>query len=317
MRDIKAIRLQVFSFLALVAIAISPAHAAESPLLLLRTDKPSNTNKVARFAISNKDLRGWDYIADRMIDYGVDPDRVISIFSDSRIPRHEYLYFNPRPKESRALYRGHNTRATRKNALAFYQIHEVDFVKAEQLYNVPKEILLSILQIETRCGAYTGKHSVFYRLARLASAADPKNIAKNQKRLRGRFTGVSPFEIAKRAHWLEDTFLPHALATISLADRLGEDPLEIKGSNSGAVGLPQFLPGNIELHGSDANHDGRVDLFEPSDAIHSVARFLANHGWTPTTIHPVAQKKVILNYNRSESYANTVLAMARKLQPQL
>ena len=39
------------------------------------------------------------------------------------------------------------------------------------------------------------------------------------------------------------------------------DPLSIKGSVEGAIGIPQFLPSNIDHYGQDGDGDGIVDLF--------------------------------------------------------
>jgi peptidoglycan lytic transglycosylase B len=55
----------------------------------------------------------------------------------------------------------------------------------------------------------------------------------------------------------------------------------VYGSYAGAVGMPQFMPENIDKYGVDFDGDGRVDLQSPADAIGSVARFLSMHGWTP------------------------------------
>ncbi len=55
---------------------------------------------------------------------------------------------------------------------------------------------------------------------------------------------------------------------------------EVRGSFAGAIGLPQFMPGSIRRYAVDFDGDGRIDLHgSPADAIGSVARFLAEHGW--------------------------------------
>ena len=54
----------------------------------------------------------------------------------------------------------------------------------------------------------------------------------------------------------------------------------IKGSFAGAIGLPQFMPGSIRRYAVDFDDDGRIDLSgSASDAIGSVASYLAAHGW--------------------------------------
>jgi membrane-bound lytic murein transglycosylase B len=68
--------------------------------------------------------------------------------------------------------------------------------------------------------------------------------------------------------------------TLVLARETGVDPLSLQGSFAGAVGMPQFMPGNILKYGVDFDGDGRIDLSgSSSDAIGSVANYLARHGW--------------------------------------
>jgi membrane-bound lytic murein transglycosylase B len=58
------------------------------------------------------------------------------------------------------------------------------------------------------------------------------------------------------------------------------DPLSLLGSFAGAVGMPQFMPGNILKFGVDFDGDGHIDLRNSAaDAIGSVANFLVAHGW--------------------------------------
>ncbi len=64
------------------------------------------------------------------------------------------------------------------------------------------------------------------------------------------------------------------------AARERRDPLAVKGSFAGAIGLPQFMPGSITKHAIDFDGDGHVDLAGSSaDAIGSVAHYLAEFGW--------------------------------------
>jgi membrane-bound lytic murein transglycosylase B len=58
------------------------------------------------------------------------------------------------------------------------------------------------------------------------------------------------------------------------------DPLAVKGSFAGAIGIPQFMPGSQRRYAVDFDGDQRVDLSNSvDDAIGSVARFLEQHGW--------------------------------------
>ena len=91
------------------------------------------------------------------------------------------------------------------------------------------------------------------------------------------------------------------------------DPATIYGSYAGALGISQFMPSNILAYGRDGNHDGRIDLFNPSDAIMSIANYLKSFGWKPGISHETAFD-VIYNYNHSKVYVTTILKIADQLK---
>ena len=67
-----------------------------------------------------------------------------------------------------------------------------------------------------------------------------------------------------------------------LAREKGVDPLEIKGSYAGAVGLPQFMPSSYRKFAVDYDGDGAIDLRgSAADAIGSVANYIRAYGWVP------------------------------------
>ena len=102
-------------------------------------------------------------------------------------------------------------------------------------------------------------------------------------------------------------------ALLMYADWSEFDPLSIPGSIYGAIGLCQFMPSNVLSYGVDADADGRVDLFSKADALHSIANYLRGYGWK-CSMDRTSQLLVILDYNKSLVYANTVLAVAEKLK---
>src|SRR6185369_11602712 len=112
---------------------------------------------------------------------------------------------------------------------------------------------------------------------------------------------------------LEGVFYPEVLAMFGLADRTGVDPLDVRGSGSGAFGLPQFLPSSYLRFGVDGDGDGRVSLYDPADAIASAANYLAGHGWKGE-ISRAEQRRAIWAYNHSDAYIDTVLALAEHLE---
>ena len=141
----------------------------------------------------------------------------------------------------------------------FWQAHEAQLVRAQATYGVPAEIIVAIIGVETEYGRNMGNFGVMEALATLA------------------------FHYPKRAEFFRTELEQFLL----LARENGMNPLRIKGSFAGAIGIPQFMPGSQRRYAIDFDGDQRVDLSaSPDDAIGSVARFLEQHGWL--TGQPVA-----------------------------
>jgi len=178
-------------------------------------------------------------------------------------------------------------------------------------YCVPKEIVVSILLVETRLGDFLGGRWAFNSLASMALCNDLETIRPYLKK---KLVGTRNKDLARticeqKADWA----YAELTALLLYADWSGFDPLNIPGSIYGAIGLCQFMPSNALSYGVDADDDGRVDLFTKKDALHSIANYLRGHGWK-CTIDRASQLQVILDYNKSLVYANTVLAVAEKLR---
>ncbi len=151
-----------------------------------------------------------------------------------------------------------NERRTR-NGIRFWQENAGELARAEAIYGVPAEIIVAIIGVETEYGGNMGRFSVLEALATLA------------------------FEYPPRA----DFFRAELEQLLLLARENGISPLDIKGSYAGAIGIPQFMPSSLRRYGVDFDGDDRIDLRQsPTDAIGSVARFLAMHGWQPNA--PIA-----------------------------
>jgi membrane-bound lytic murein transglycosylase B len=195
-----------------------------------------------------------------------------------------------------------------------YTIENLTVLKQIQaLYGVPKEIIVSILLMETNLGRNIGNCCVFNRLASMALNADLETVRPH---LGGKTITVENETLARR-HCREkgDWAYNELKALLRLADRDGVDPLGIRGSIYGAIGLCQFMPSNIFTYGVDADRDGRIDPFTKTDALHSIANYLRGHGWRPG-MDRSGQHRVIFDYNHSTVYVNTVLAVADKLKHQ-
>lgn len=138
------------------------------------------------------------------------------------------------------------------NGLVFWQENAAELARAEAIYGVPAEIIAAIIGVETEYGRNMGKFSVLEALATLA------------------------FDYPPRAPFFRNELEQFLL----LARENGISPLEIKGSYAGAIGIPQFMPSSQRRFAVDFDGDNRINLRESTtDAIGSVARYLAMHNW--------------------------------------
>ncbi|WP_090191196.1 MULTISPECIES: lytic murein transglycosylase B [unclassified Duganella] len=130
--------------------------------------------------------------------------------------------------------------------------------RAESLYGVPAEIIVAIIGVETVYGRNTGRFRVLDALTTLAFSYPEAP----QRRERMAF------------------FRGELEATLLFARQTGIDPLSLKGSFAGAIGMPQFMPSSVMKYAVDFDGNGKIDLLNSSsDAIGSVAAFLTSHGW--------------------------------------
>ena len=255
-------------------------------------------------------VRGWDYLYQRLKKEGVSQKKLDFYFKNSALPWFTFIPYKLEPKEPADWYAGFYESSKVQKAREFLIKNKTWFDKAESKYGVQKEAIAALLLVETQYGLNTGSESVFYRLARLASAHAPENITRNLKELQKEDARITHKQAAARSQYLEDTFLPELLALFSLAEKRKINALHMQGSSAGAFGLPQFLPRAYMSYGVDADGDGIVSLFTEADAILSVAAYLKAAGWKSEL---PSQKAALWNYNKSEFYGRTILDIAKAL----
>jgi len=289
----------------------APALAAAVTLLGIATGSAAALDEEA---IARD--RGWGYLIDKLVADGAPRTRVVQTFADPRMGPFAGLSFSLSPRESGALYRRFQSPTSVAEARRCRERHASAFEAAERTHSVPATVLAAIIHVESGCGRNTGSSRVFYRLARLAMASAPENVAANVDRHAGTDAAYDPGVAERtraRARYLEATFYPEVRALFEIAERKGIDPLAMHGSSSGAFGYPQFLPSSYLRHGVDANGDGRVSLYDMDDAAASCARYLAEHGWRPG-LTAAERRSVIWHYNRSDAYVDTILSVARRME---
>jgi membrane-bound lytic murein transglycosylase B len=184
--------------------------------------------------------------------------------------------------------------------------------RAQSAYGVKGEIITAIILVETRLGTFIGKRLVLNTLSTLAALGDKdtrdgvwhaylKNKADRSKQ---------QFEswASKKSAWAYGELKSY----LTYTKAQGIDPSSMRGSFAGALGIAQFLPSSVLKFGKDGNRDGRINLFDHEDAIESIASYLNQHGWRPSLTRNEAFR-VILYYNNSKYYAETILKVSERL----
>ena len=258
----------------------------------------------------------FDKLCQKLEHDGFDAKKLNSYYKNPAVTFEQSgisLFF--RHNESRLNYDQFLDEASIRKARHYMDTHRIWLIKAEQRFGVDREIITAVLLVETRLGTFLGGSKTFNILSSLAALSDPDNREMFWQYIQP-LTDMTHGEYDRRARDKSQWAYSELKSLLAYMDREGlTDPAAITGSYAGASGIPQFMPSNIMKLAVDGDMDGRVDLYTHPDAIMSVASFLHFHGWKPGMDHKDAYN-VLLNYNRSSYYANTILEIYEKLQKQ-
>ncbi len=301
----------VFTALVAVSLVVDSVQAEVTQPVRLKTKAASDVQSSAYTKI-NRNLRGWEYLAEKLVNDGIDQEDVVRAYGHSQFPGFSYVYFSLAPRESHDIYKGFRTESKLKKLRGFMKSYHRDFALAEQSLKVPKSVVGAILLVETHCGEVTGNSQLLYRLSRLASVGKPENLKANFLKLKSADPEVDFGDVAARAEYLERTFYPEIGALFRIAEMRRVSIFNIKGSSAGAFGIPQFLPTSYLRFARDGNGDGTVSLFTNEDAIWSAANYLSANGWDMSKSLQ-DNRQVIWSYNKSDAYIDTVLYIAENV----
>ena len=219
-----------------------------------RTD---NAADLVTYGLRDDVMRFADEIAERR---GLDPAWLRSALAQSRFVPSVARFIMPPPAgtaKNWAAYRSRFVEPVRIRAgVAFWRANAEWLKLAQELYGVPPEIVAGVVGVETIYGQQMGNFRVIDALATLAFDFP---VGRKDR---------SPFFRDE----LENYFV--------MCHSEGVDPLALRGSYAGAMGMPQFMPSSFNKYAVDLDGDGHVDLRNSAaDVIGSVAHYLAEFGW--------------------------------------
>ena len=154
----------------------------------------------------------------------------------------------------------------------FYQEHLAILQAVEKEFGVDPFVITAIIGAESNYGRFTGSHIIKSALATVIANTPPETpmpfYDKNNKKRRSR-----------KQYFIDQL---KSLVTISL--NTGYDMHTLQGSWDGGIGLAQFMPESYQAYAVSPKND-YPDLFNPEDAIFSIANYLSVRGkWQPGPI---------------------------------
>ena len=208
--------------------------------------------------VENNSLAGrpevQTFISEMVTRHGFDSASLNGIFSQVQL-KPNIIKAITRPAESKTWseYRSLFLTPVRvDNGENFWHANAGTLALASKTYGVPESMIIAIIGVETLYGKYTGSYRVLDALSTLA------------------------FDYPRRAEYFREELENFLLMT----REENIDPLSLKGSYAGAMGVAQFMPGSQRRFGVDFDGNGLREIGQNiTDAIGSVANYFIAHGW--------------------------------------
>lgn len=207
------------------------------------------------FADYSKHPAAQDIIESLVNDYGFERSYVISILESAR-KQEKILEAISSPAEFTWTWDRYKKLFIEDKRIANGKKFIIDnnelFNRVEEEFGVPREIIASIIGVETRYGKVKGSYRVIDSLTTLG------------------------FDFPRRSKFFKNELVEF----FRLTQENNLDISSIQGSYAGAMGYGQFISSSYRAYAIDYDNDGSADLFNSiPDAVGSVANYLKIHGW--------------------------------------
>lgn len=268
-------------------------------------------------SFSNEKQEFFRPVINQLLERGVDSIFVYKLINHESVQFDEkYVKINVTGYLKKADYSQNYSDYSVNKSRKFLNSHVSILEKAELEYGVPKEVITSILWVETRTGSYLGNNHIPSVFLSTAMANQPEFIEMNTAVFKESYSDESDElqkyveKVVSRANKKTNWALGEIEALAKIDKMLPISIFDLKGSWAGAFGMSQFLPSSYSRWAVDGNNDGEIDLFNVEDAIFSVANYLKTNGWGEEN---EKQRKAVFHYNNSNDYVDAVLKLADKL----
>tara|TARA_E500000178_G_scaffold280378_1_gene280438 strand:+ start:22 stop:1026 length:1005 start_codon:yes stop_codon:yes gene_type:complete len=163
----------------------------------------------------------------------------------------KYDRFQPEFYEDTKTYINKRTSNKKVSKGANFYNQNINLIKSiEEKFSIEKELLLSLMGIETNFGTYVGKMDILSSLATLS--------------------------FDKRR---SEFFTKELLILLDLIEKKQIDYETLYGSWAGAFGFFQFMPSTMLNYAIDYDKNGSINLKSNIDAYASAANYLNQIGW--------------------------------------
>lgn len=183
--------------------------------------------------------------------------QLIKLFSEVKQQKRLFKKMNNAAERKLAWYQYRKIFMTKKRiqqGIKFFRENKQLLQKISQEYQVPAEIIVAIIGVETYYGRIKGKDPVFDTLVTFA------------------------FDFPNRSQFFKSE-LEHFLA---LTKEHNVSVTQATGSYAGAMGMPQFISSSFRAYAVDYDNDNTIDLWNNhADILASVANYFKRHGWQP------------------------------------
>lgn len=210
------------------------------------------SNCVYASTLEREDVR--TFIDEMSEKHGFAPDELTGIFQEV-VFSDSIIEAISRPAETLPWFRYRQIFLKQdriEQGVQFWRENELTLRGVEEKFGVPAELVVAIIGVETRYGKLKGRYNVIDSLSTLA------------------------FDYPKRSKFFRSELEHYLLMT----REQGFNPLALKGSYAGAMGIPQFISSSYRTYAVDFNEDGVIDIWDDmEDAIGSVGNYFEKHGW--------------------------------------